>query len=215
MKYPETKVFGDEARPRWVYRFKPGYLETLSAIPSPVLDIGAGHRQNRELFKNNYYISLDLDPLCKPDIISDAQKLPIKTSSLNGVICINLLEHILEYENVLSEIYRILRQKGKIFVYVPFLYPYHGHPNDYLRFTPKGLSGTLEKFGFKVEKLVPVYQGFFSMLSRFLIAWSYDKPKIIKALIQALAFMGLILFLKIDLSRKRFAVFIYCVGARI
>lgn len=52
-------------------------------------------------------------------ILADARFLPIKSDSLNTVISISVLEHIPELDDVLKELYRILRKSGVLFFTVP------------------------------------------------------------------------------------------------
>ncbi len=124
-----------------------------------IIDIGGGRRFSKELakykkyFANSQYKTLDSDPKTKPDILADAQKLPLKNNSVDAVICKSLLEHVPQPQKVVEEIYRILKPKGKCFVYVPFLYCYHGSESkykDYYRFTQDGLKYLFRKFS-KIE----------------------------------------------------------------
>ena len=62
--------------------------------------------------------------------------------------------------------YRILREGGKIFVYAPFLYPYHGGKiyGDYYRFTKDGIKYMFRDF--KKVEIVPV-RGYFGTINLF------------------------------------------------
>lgn len=124
-----------------------------------VIDIGGGRGFIKELarykkyFTNCGYKSLDFDPETKPDILADAHQLPFKNNSIDAVICKAVLEHVQEPQKVIDEIHRILRSGGKCFVYVPFLYNYHGSGEkyrDYYRFTKDGIEYLFRKFS-KIE----------------------------------------------------------------
>jgi len=97
-----------------------------------VLDIGSGYPFQKEmgkykqLFKNSRYYSLDYTTQYKPDIVGDIHNLPLRDGQIDAVICKAVLEHVPEPQRAVKEMYRILRDGGKLFANIPFLYPYHG-----------------------------------------------------------------------------------------
>lgn len=124
-----------------------------------ILDIGGGKRFGKQLvkykeyFADSQYQTLDVDPKTKPDILADAQKLPLKDNSVDAIICKSILEHVPDPQKVVGEIYRVLKPKGKCFVYIPFLYSYHGSRSkykDYYRFTQDGIKYLFREFS-KIE----------------------------------------------------------------
>lgn len=112
-----------------------------------ILDIGSGYpfqkemSKYKELFKNSRYYSLDYTFKYKPDIVGDIQNLPLKDEAVDAVICKAVLEHVPEPQKAVEEMYRVLQDGGKLFAYLPFLYPYHGSVlyKDYYRFTKDGV----------------------------------------------------------------------------
>lgn len=91
-------------------------------------------------------VNLDMD--AKPDYLCDAARLPIADASIDGIWCLNLLEHVPEPAEVLRECRRVLRPDGRIVVVTPFLVRIHAHPYDFHRFTPMQLEKMLERTGF-------------------------------------------------------------------
>lgn len=84
------------------------------------------------------------------------QKLPIGDHSFDGVIAMNILEHVYDHNLFLSELYRILKPEGILVGCVPFLIPYHADPDDYFRYTHSSLERILRQSGFdniKINKL--------------------------------------------------------------
>ncbi len=73
---------------------------------------------------------------------------PLPDASFDAVLCVNVLEHIFNYENVLRESYRILNSHGGMYVTVPFFFNIHGSPNDYFRYTASALTRLFEEAGF-------------------------------------------------------------------
>ncbi len=108
-----------------------------------ILEIGAGEGYKVERFfhVSNEYIKTDL-VAC-----GNVTKLDITNEKLEPIydiiICLNVLEHIFEYQNALDNIYHGLKKGGYLFLSVPLFYPLHMLPNDYWRYTPSTLKKLL------------------------------------------------------------------------
>jgi SAM-dependent methyltransferase len=103
---------------------------------SIVLNLGCG-TQNLD----PEIINVDFTSFPHVDILLDFTKtLPIRNESVDGVISISVLEHLVNPSLAANEIVRILKKGGVVYVNTPFLYPYHGAPEDYSRWTLSGLS---------------------------------------------------------------------------
>jgi len=88
--------------------------------------------------------------------------LPIDSEIADTVISFQVMEHLCEPQNMLSEANRILKKNGKIILTVPFQWWVHEAPYDYYRYTIYGLQYMFEKAGFKNINITPA-SGFFSM----------------------------------------------------
>ncbi len=73
---------------------------------------------------------------------------PLPDASFDNVLCINVMEHIFNYQNLLSESFRILKKGGHIYLSVPFFFNIHGSPDDYFRYTRATLERLLSEQGF-------------------------------------------------------------------
>ena len=71
-------------------------------------------------------------------IICDAHDLPFQDGTFDAVVCQAVLEHVLDPSRVVGEIHRVLAPGGLVYSEVPFMYPLHGAPYDFTRFTPLG-----------------------------------------------------------------------------
>ena len=95
--------------------------------------------------------------LAGADHVFDFEKpFPLQDESFDSVLCLNVLEHIFNYQNVLHETYRILKKNGSFYITVPFFFNIHGSPDDYFRYTKSSLLRLLYEAGFsevKVEEL--------------------------------------------------------------
>lgn len=141
-----------------------------------VLDIGGGSgfqgnliEYKRVLSKQEYY-SLDIDRLTHPDILGDAMNLPIRDECVGAILCVALLEHVPNPFEVVSEMYRILKRHGKIFVYVPFMYPFHASPKDFFRFSEDALIYLFKNF--ERIKIQPAQGGYVNTVLRFMAAFT-------------------------------------------
>ncbi len=157
-------------KPAWEQFFE----ESIRRIFQPgakILDIGAGLRIDasrgnrvdpaRAWIKSflagvTYHV---LDPVATyhPDIVGDVMDLKLPDGSYDAVICLAILEHVPRPWNAVHEMHRVLTPGGLLFIYVPFLSPYHameGYYGDYFRFTDDGLRALLATFT-NVE-IVPV-----------------------------------------------------------
>ena len=108
-----------------------------------VLDVGGGDRftkwlaEYQELFKDCDYKSMDYDAATGADVVGDIHAIPLADGSVDAIICSSVLEHVRDPIRAMGELHRILKPGGKIFLYVPSIYPYHarkGSYPDYWRF---------------------------------------------------------------------------------
>ena len=83
-------------------------------------------------------ISTDVYPSDKIQFISDCHNLPIKDNSVDGVIIQAVLEHVLNPNKVVCEIYRVLKPEGLVLAETPFMQQSHEEPYDFNRFTELG-----------------------------------------------------------------------------
>jgi len=132
-----------------------------------VLDLG-GHKQSSYYHKIQSQMPIEVVNLDKEqtgthkvssgaDHVFDLEEaFPLGAEIFNAVICINVLEHIYNYRNLLTESNRVLRNGGTIHITVPFFFNIHGSPNDYFRYTRSALERMLTETGFiniKIEEL--------------------------------------------------------------
>ena len=107
-----------------------------------VLIIGGGTiGQGMEYFYNSSeidLISFDIYISSNINFIADAHQIPLKDGHFDAVIIQAVLEHVLEPQKVVSEIFRVLKPKGLVYAETPFLQQVHEGAYDYTRFTESG-----------------------------------------------------------------------------
>jgi SAM-dependent methyltransferase len=59
-----------------------------------------------------------------------------------------LVEHVAYPQRVVEEMFRVLRPGGVMVVVMPFVWPLHGYPDDYVRLTPRWFERICRQVGF-------------------------------------------------------------------
>lgn len=143
-----------------------------------LLDIGCGEGKLRQKIslgvryigldryagtQSNEYESWDM----RPNILGDVHQLPVASESCTTVALMHVLEHAHGPGQVFTEISRVLKPGGYLFVDVPFLHEVHHAPYDYFRFTSFSLDWLALTAGFEVIEIRPS-GGYFRALSHML-----------------------------------------------
>lgn len=116
-------------------------------IPNKIMiNIGAGVKPiNSEL------INIDVCPYENTDIVSEGSNLPFKDNTINLIICESVIEHVTDPMAVFDEIKRVLAPGGYAYISVPFIYPFHASPNDFMRFSRNALRDQFKAYELKEE----------------------------------------------------------------
>jgi SAM-dependent methyltransferase len=62
------------------------------------------------------------------------------------ILCLNVMEHVHEFDKAITNIHRALRPGGRVVIFVPMLYPLHDEPFDFWRFTEHSLRRLVDRF---------------------------------------------------------------------
>lgn len=151
----------------------------LDLLHGTVLDVGCGQQPYKPLLLSEgtritEYIGLDLasNPIHDnmPDICWKDGKIPLQEGSVDCAICTEVFEHCPEPEDVMKEVYRVIRPGGVLFFSVPFLWPLHEVPYDEYRFTPFALERHLRRSGFNDVEIAAM-GGWDASLAQMLGLW--------------------------------------------
>lgn len=88
-----------------------------------------------------------------PDVYADGSVLPISDRTIDLVLLLDVCEHVPQIQRLFAEIYRVLKPEGRLFLQIPFMYPIHDEPLDFVRLTRYGLQRLAEETDFLVERL--------------------------------------------------------------
>jgi SAM-dependent methyltransferase len=115
-----------------------------------VLIIGGGTQgYGTESFYNEpdiQLISFDIYKTPFTQFIADAHHIPLATETVDAVWIQNVLEHVLDPWQVVSEIYRVLKKGGIVYAETPFLQQVHEGTYDFTRFTESGHRWLFKNF---------------------------------------------------------------------
>lgn len=147
-----------------------------------LVDIGCGSKFYINYFTQvDKYIGIDIANNAA-DIIADAKFLPIKSDSIDIVLCNQVIEHDPEPDKIITEIYRILKEESILILSAPQMGRLHGEPNDYYRYTKWGLKYLL-KNGMKIEVIKShggIFRAIGSHLNFFIIDY-FGKDEFLKS----------------------------------
>lgn len=128
--------------------------ETFPA-EEPIYEFGALQLQGfeefadlRPFFKGKSYVGCDMREGRGVDKVLNLHEIDLPDGSVGTVITCDTLEHVEFPHKALSEIHRILKPGGMVFLSTVLDFRIHDSPADYWRFTPDGLRSLLKPFSF-------------------------------------------------------------------
>ena len=124
---------------RKITRIKLDQAISAYANDGLTLEIGSyGMADYKKYFPNR--VGIDIRPGEGVDQVASVYALPFPDNHFDNVLCISVLEHLIEPQKAIAEMQRVLKKNGKIILSAPFLFPIHDAPDDYWRFTKYGLQ---------------------------------------------------------------------------
>ncbi|MEI6863755.1 MAG: class I SAM-dependent methyltransferase [Candidatus Adlerbacteria bacterium] len=151
------------------------------------LDIGAGARSMWKGYFPNI-TTLDIAEEKKPDIVGDVHDLPIADGLYDIVMCSETFEHFHNPFRAATEIARILKPGGLLFITTRFNFPVHDAPHDYWRYTPYGLRTVLKDFEILEEGVEgDAFSTIAILLQRIMFQTKLRGGKVTKGLVYILA----------------------------
>lgn len=144
-------------------------LNEKRMIKGNILHFSPSRSLYRKLKKNREinYFSSDFENEFIADFQFDITEINQESEKFDIIICYHILEHILDDKKAMSELYRVLKPNGTVFIQTPFkesdIYEdysivlpeereIHFGQNDHVRiYSVEGLKERLVNIGFKVQ----------------------------------------------------------------
>lgn len=163
--FQKTKVFVQGKHPKtnllhsqWIMdflllKFARRELQSLDE-GKKILDVGCGSAPYWHLNTKLNWAGIDIYKSDKiTHLIDSTGNFPLQNETFDYVLCTQVFEHVNNFEKSASEIVRVLKPGGKLIFNSPYLYPFHGMPHDYFRYTTSALESifkdlTAERIGF-------------------------------------------------------------------
>lgn len=76
----------------------------------------------------------------------DIHDLRFDDESFDVVTCISILEHVADPPLAITEMTRVLKPGGAIWIQLPWHFPYHADPHDYWRASPSGVRAWMRDY---------------------------------------------------------------------
>ncbi|MEI6696619.1 MAG: class I SAM-dependent methyltransferase [Bacteroidota bacterium] len=133
------------------------YLDLKKQLPifkGEVLDVGCGESPYKFLLMESHtnYHGIDTIDSHKFDYDNDSithfngKDIPFSEDKFDYVLCTEVLEHVFSYQQLINEIFRVMKKGSKGVFTIPWSARYHYIPYDYYRYTPAALQEMFSSF---------------------------------------------------------------------
>ncbi len=161
-------------------------------ISGTVLDFGCGTKPYEEMFTCDKYIGLDYETevsskgrVLKADFFYDGKTIPFPDNHFDSVFSSEVLEHVFNPDQILTELHRVMKPGAKMLLSCPFFWPEHEQPYDYARYSSFGLKSLMQDHGFEVvnyEKTGNYFECVVQSIVLYIFYFIPHKPKVLETL---------------------------------
>lgn len=164
-------------------------------IKGTVLDFGCGSKPYKNLFKYEKYIGLDIEKSGhdhkneKIDVFYDGKTIPFKDEYFDSIFSSEVLEHVENLDEILKELFRVLKKDSYMLVTIPFVWDEHEIPFDYTRFTSYGIINLFKKNNFQIvsiSKSTNDIETIFQMINSYIYQFIFPGNKYCKFILTIL-----------------------------
>lgn len=126
-----------------------------------LLDAGAGSFRYKHALDFTKYESTDFEDIFDADskgkhtFTCSLDNIPLPDNQYDVIVNTQVLEHVEFPEKVVSEMARVLKPGGTLYLTTPQISHVHGAPYNFFFFTPYGLRSLFERAGLTVESISP------------------------------------------------------------
>jgi len=125
-------------------------------LSGKLIDFGCGRKPYENLFRVDQYIGIDIETTghdhknSRVDVYYDGKTIPFADESFDALFFSEVLEHVFNVDEVLTEISRVLKPGAKALITVPFSWNEHEIPYDFGRYTSFGVQHLLKEKDFEI-----------------------------------------------------------------
>ena len=134
---------GDQNQLLYLQRFAP-------EVDGAILEIGSKDYGStvpfRKHIRHREYIGLDLASGTGVDVVGDLSKglCGLEEGHFEMIICCSVLEHVEKPWIMAQNITRLAKPGGRVYMSVPWVWRYHPYPDDYFRFSWRGIESMFD-----------------------------------------------------------------------
>lgn len=155
---------GDRNQLLYLQRFAPSGPETILEIGSK--DYGSTVPFRKHL-KHSEYVGLDMAEGNGVDLVGDLSQgtcgLPENHFSL--IICCSVLEHVARPWIMAENITRLTKLGGLLYISAPWVWRYHAYPDDFFRFSWRGVEVLFPNFSWAEKYYSTTAEGEFAEIT--------------------------------------------------
>ena len=126
----------------------------LPAYRGDVPDVGCGQSPYRFLLDKETMTYTGIDTIdverfdyVNPEIVPfNGEHIPFPDGHLDAVTCTEVLEHVSNFQQLVYEIHRVMKEGAEVIVTVPWSARFHYVPYDFFRYTPSSLNSMFGGF---------------------------------------------------------------------
>jgi hypothetical protein len=136
---------GDVNQLAYLKRFMP-------SVAGPILEVGSKDYGNTSSFRDFYagheYVGIDMESGKDVDLVVDlTQGIGALEKDYFGLgICCSVLEHVRKPWIFAEHLTSTVRAGGALYMSVPWVWRYHAYPDDYFRFSWRGIMELFPAF---------------------------------------------------------------------
>jgi SAM-dependent methyltransferase len=124
----------------------------MPSVSGPVLEVGSKEYGSTSSFRKFYsrseYVGVDLEAGENVDMVVDLTKGTdgLQTGYFDLAICCSVLEHVARPWIFAEHLSNVMREGGTLYMSVPWVWSFHAYPDDYYRFSWRGVTELFPQF---------------------------------------------------------------------
>ena len=124
----------------------------VSSVSGPVLEVGSKDYGSTSSFRSFYsgqeYVGIDMEHGKNVDLVVDLAKGTggLQEGYFALAICCSVLEHVPRPWVFAEHLTRLVRGGGALYMSVPWVWSFHAYPDDYYRFSWRGIIELFPEF---------------------------------------------------------------------